>query len=200
MVSNTQQRMTLAEYLTYDDGTDTRYELVNGELVEMPFESDINNAIAILLILAFAQYVPGHWLRRATEIVVSDSRATTRVPDVMVLTEETAAALAGASRSIILFDMPSPQLVVEVVSPGSSNENRDYRHKRSEYAARKIPEYWIVDPEQKRVTVLTLVEGLYEEAVFMEGDFLSETPCDRLRSLTFPTLELTAAQVLSGRL
>ncbi len=192
MVPATRRRMTLEEYLTYDNGTDARYELVNGELVEMPSESDVNNAIAILLILVFAQHVPGHWLHRGTEIVVSGSRATARVPDVMVLTEEAATVLEGASRSIILLDMPSPQLVVEVVSPGLDNEKRDYRHKRSEYAARKIPEYWIVDPEQKQVTMLTLVEGLYEEAVF--------TGSERLLSSTFPTLQLTAEQVLSGKL
>ena len=192
MVPVTKRRMTLEEYLTYDDGTDAHYELVNGELVEMPSESDLNNAIAIILIAAFLQVVPASLLRRGTEIVVSGSRATARVPDVMVLTEEAATALAGASRSIILLDMPSPQLVVEVVSLGLDNEKRDYRHKRSEYAARKIPEYWIVDPEQKRVTLLTLVEGLYEEAVF--------TGSDHLLSGTFPTLQLTVEQVLSGRL
>lgn len=192
MVPVTKRRMSLEEYLTYDDGTDAHYELVNGELVEMPSESDLNNAIAIILIAAFLQVVPASLLRRGTEIVVSGSRATARVPDVMVLTEEAATALAGASRSIILLDMPSPQLVVEVVSPGLDNEKRDYRHKRSEYAARKIPEYWIVDPEQKRVTLLTLVEGLYEEAVFRGSD--------HLLSRTFPTLQLRAEQVLSGRL
>lgn len=31
--------MTLEEYLHYDDGTDTRYELVNGELIALPTES-----------------------------------------------------------------------------------------------------------------------------------------------------------------
>jgi Uma2 family endonuclease len=55
MVPATRRRMTLEEYLTYDDGTDTRYELANGELVEMPSESDLNNAIAIILIAAFLQ-------------------------------------------------------------------------------------------------------------------------------------------------
>ena len=33
---------TIDEYLDYDDGTDTRYELVNGELVELPNEKQIN--------------------------------------------------------------------------------------------------------------------------------------------------------------
>jgi Uma2 family endonuclease len=181
---------TLAEYLAYDDGTDKRYELVNGELVEMPSESDLNNQIAIFLLLAFAQFIPGRLLRRGTEIVVSGSRATVRVPDLLVLTEELLAALAGSPRSIITPDMPPPALVVEVVSPGKENEDRDYRYKRSEYAARGIGEYWIVDPERVQVVVLTLVDGLYEEAIYQDDE--------RLVSQTFPTLELTAKQVLQA--
>ncbi|MBD1859321.1 MULTISPECIES: Uma2 family endonuclease, partial [Leptolyngbya] len=33
---------TIEEYLDYDDGTDTRYELVDGELIEMPPERPLN--------------------------------------------------------------------------------------------------------------------------------------------------------------
>jgi Uma2 family endonuclease len=189
-MTTTTKKFTLAEYLAYDDGTDKRYELVNGELVEMPSESDLNNQIAIFLLLAFAQFIPGRLLRRGTEIVVSGSRATVRVPDLLVLTEELLAALAGSPRSIITPDMPPPALVVEVVSPGKENEDRDYRYKRSEYAARGIGEYWIVDPERVQVVVLTLVDGLYEEAIYQDDE--------RLVSQTFPTLELTAKQVLQA--
>ena len=186
----TARRFTLAEYLAYEDGTEQRYELVNGLLVEMPSESDLNNAIAIFLLLTFSQFIPGRLLRRGTEIVVSGFRATSRLPDLMVLTEESASALVGTPRSIILPDMPPPALVVEVVSPGKENEDRDYRYKRSEYAARGIAEYWIVDPERDRIVLLTLVDGLYEEAVFRGSD--------RLISQMFPTLELTAKQVLQA--
>lgn len=35
------QYLTLEAYLAYDDGTDTRYELVDGELIVMPPESDL---------------------------------------------------------------------------------------------------------------------------------------------------------------
>jgi Uma2 family endonuclease len=189
-MTTTTKRFTLAEYLDYDDGTDKRYELVNGELIEMPSESELNNAIAIFLLLTFAQLIRGKLLRRGTEIVVSGSRATTRVPDLLVLTEELVTALSGTPRSIIAPDLPPPALVVEVVSPGKENQNRDYRYKRSEYAARGIAEYWIVDPEQGQVVVLTLVDGLYEEAVSQSGD--------RLISATFPTLELTAKQILQA--
>lgn len=63
--------------------------------------------------------------------------------------------------------MPPPALVMEVASPGKANEDRDYRYKRSEYAAKGIAEYWIVDPQANRITVLRLVDGLYEETGFV---------------------------------
>lgn len=40
--------MTLEDYLNYDDGTDTRYELVNGELIAMPPESTLNKVFIYL--------------------------------------------------------------------------------------------------------------------------------------------------------
>ena len=74
-----------------------------------------------------------------------------------------AIAMQGATRSLILLDMPPPLLVVEVVSPNQAS--RDYRYKRTEYAARGIAEYWIVDAIAQKVTVLEWVEGFYEERV-----------------------------------
>ena len=62
----------------------------------------------------------------------------------MILGTELVASLQGQSRRTIIDNMPAPLLVVEVVSPGKVNEDRDYRYKRSEYAARGISEYWIV--------------------------------------------------------
>jgi Uma2 family endonuclease len=125
-----------------------------------------------------------------TEVVVSGSRATTRLPDLMVLSEELATALEGASRSTVMMDMPPPLLVVEVVSPGKENVDRDYRYKRSEYAARGIAEYWIVDPIEGRVTVLEWVEGLYEERVFQGNE--------RIVSLILPHFDLTSERVMNA--
>jgi Uma2 family endonuclease len=187
----TQKRFTLAEYLDYDDGTDSWYELENGELREMPSESDINGLIVVVLMFALSRFVSPDRFRVKTEIAVTGYRATARVPDLMVLTAEAAMALAGATRSILLPDMPPPALVVEVVSPGQVNQQRDYRYKRSEYAARGIREYWVVDPIAQQVMVLTWVEGLYEEAIFK-----AEQP---LISALFPDLQLTAAAVLQAK-
>ncbi|MGB3612472.1 MAG: Uma2 family endonuclease [Elainellaceae cyanobacterium] len=160
------QHTTLAEYLNYDDGTDTRYTLVDGQLSAMPSESDPNNAIALYVLSLLLPFIPIQQMRRGTEIVVSGSRATTRIPDLMVVGDELDAELAGSRCSVVMLDMPSPEFVMEVVSPGAENIEQDYRYKRSEYAARGIKEYWIVDPIQRQVVVLTLVAGLYEAAVF----------------------------------
>lgn len=183
------KRLTLEEYLNYDDGTDKRYELVAGELVEMPPESWDNSLIAKFLLTHFLQQVPFRQIcYKDTEIVVSGSRATTRLPDLMILTEELADLMAEQRRGTITSDMPPPLLVVEVVSPGKTNEDRDYRYKRSEYAARGIAEYWIVDPMRAQVTVLTLIDGLYEKQVFRGEDAIS--------SANFPNLNLTTTTIL----
>ena len=46
--------------------------------------------------------------------------------------------------------------------------------KRSEYAARGIAHYWIVDPQYRTMTCLELVNGLYEEQIF-KGDSATVT-------------------------
>jgi Uma2 family endonuclease len=184
------QKMTLEEFLAYDDGTDYLYELENGELIDMPFESEINRRIAGFLFAYFFQIgIPSDRLTMKTELAVSGSRVSVRVPDLLVLSEELAAEMNGATRSIVLMDMPPPLLAVEVVSP--KQENRDYRYKRTEYAARGIAEYWIVDPIEQRVTVLEWVEGLYEEQV-LTGDSL-------IVSTVLGNLDLTVDRVLQAR-
>jgi Uma2 family endonuclease len=182
----TVQLLTAADYLNYTDGTDTPYELVNGILTEMPPESNLNARIATFLLTQFLKLVPFTRLcHKDAELQVTSIRASFRIPDLMVLSEAGETALTGSSRNTITLDMPAPLLVIEVVSP--DDPARDYRFKRSEYAVRGIPEYWIVDPAQKQVLILTLVEGFYDEASF-KGD-------QPLASPTFPDLTLTPNQL-----
>jgi Uma2 family endonuclease len=86
-----------------------------------------------------------------------------------------------------------PVLVVEVVSNSvkdKESRDRDYKEKRSEYAERGIPEYWIIDPERAIVCILTLAGQQYQEVSFSGNQSIV--------SLAFPGLKLTAAQVLSA--
>jgi Uma2 family endonuclease len=190
MVVATQTKlMTLEEYLNYDDGTDTLCELVNGELIPMPPESHQNQKVSISLLVYFSQLgIPPQLLRNQIAIAVMGGRATARIPDLTILSEELELQLSETNRSIILGDMLPPTLVIEVVSP--NQEKRDYRYKRSEYAARQISEYWIIDPILNKVTVLELVEGLYEERVYTDEQIII--------SPQFSQFNLTARQVLTG--
>ena len=183
------QKMTLAEFLAYDDGTDRLYELEYGSLINVPVESEINRRIASFLVTYFLQQeISCYRLTMKTGLVVSGKRISVRAPDLMVLSEELVMELEGATRSIVYMDMSPPALVVEVVSP--KQEKRDYRYKRSEYAARGILEYWIVDPIAQKVTVLEWVEGLYEEQIYV-GE-------DTIVSVLLGKLDLTASRLLQG--
>jgi Uma2 family endonuclease len=182
-------KLTLTDYLSLDDGPERRCEFVDGEIVEMPPESEENVVIASYLVAQLLQRFPFDWVRQGrTELVVS---GRVRIPDLMVLGEDLVSALRGQSRSTITEAMPAPLLVVEVVSPGKVNEDRDYRYKRSEYAARGIGEYWIIDPSRDLVTVLTLVDGLYEAQEL--------TGSDTLTSPQFSDFTLSVVQLLNPR-
>lgn len=54
-------------------------------------------------------------------------------------------------------------LVMEVVSADKKSHERDYETKVKDYASAKIPEYWIVDPQQQMITVLALDGDKYAE-------------------------------------
>jgi Uma2 family endonuclease len=193
MTIATDRSMTLEEYLDYDDGTDTRYELVDGVLVEMGAESPLNPAIAMLLVAAFLEMgISSYRLAIGHQIAISSTRATSRQPDLIVHTEASARAIYSGSK-ILMPGMPAPMLVVEVVSNSDSDRrshHRDYIEKLAEYAARGIPEYWIVDPVAERVTVCTLDSTAYQVAEFI-GDAAVLSP-------TFPAFTLTAAQILAA--
>lgn len=189
-VSTSSKLITMEEYLNYDDDTDTRYELVDGELVEMPTESPLNASIAKFLLFELAKHLSIALLGlRDTEIEVAGRRARCRLPDLVVHSEESRTALVGAKRSVLTRDMPPPALVLEVVSPGQKNRDREYRYKRTEYAARGITEYWIIDPEMQQVTVCLWVNGQYEDTVY-RGD----TP---MQSTVIPDFALSADQILA---
>jgi Uma2 family endonuclease len=193
MTIATPKRLTLEEYLTYDDGTDAHYELVDGVLVEMGAEDPMNSTIVSFLFAVFlGMGIPYYRLAIGHQIAVSSTKATARQPDLVVHTEASAAAILSGSR-LLMPEMPVPILVVEVVSSSNTDQksrDRDYKEKRAEYAARQIPEYWIVDPIAATVLVLTLDGEQYRESGFTETQMIV--------SPGFSNLNLMAEQVLKA--
>lgn len=189
-----------SDYLEADLGSDGNFRLLsNGEVIELPPEDEENVCIASELTFALKTVVSPRRLVRtaATEIQVSpvgDGRVN-RIPDVVVLRPEHIEILAETKKSTILLGMPAPAFVAEVVSPGgenSDNYRRDYEWKRQQYQSLEIPEYWIIDRHRQQITVLILEDGLYSEQMYRGNA--------QIQSSAYPTLALSAAQVLAGGL
>lgn len=193
MIQINHRKLTFEEYLSYEDNTDNCYKLIYGELIALSPESEPNTAIANYLFLVLVNAgIPWRPIKTHNcEIQVPILRsgdAANRYPDLIILTPEHIPLTAN--RLTVTLDMPAPQLVVEVVSPGRIGRERDYERKRDQYAACGIPEYWIIDPQAQAVTVLRLDLGKYVEiGVFQNGDAIC--------SSVFPELGLTVQQVMS---
>ncbi|MCY7407692.1 MAG: Uma2 family endonuclease [Alkalinema sp. CAN_BIN05] len=204
-----QRRMTLQEFLTYDDGTDDlrsvfdhrRYQLVDGVLIEMGAESTGNLRIAMFLIDYFLKIVGFERVGIKEKIEVRSRFATARDTDIIIHSEASSLALDGRSEACLFWGEPNPLVVIEVVSPGNEsklNYKRDYEQKPVEYADgrrptgghRGISEMWQIDPLREWVRVGTLINKEYQFETFMEQETIV--------SQSFPALNLTASQVLSA--
>ncbi|MEM6517704.1 MAG: Uma2 family endonuclease [Cyanobacteria bacterium P01_C01_bin.70] len=188
------QRFTLEDYLAYDDGSDVRYELVNGELLPMSLGTGRHGAIIKRLERILddeIERLQQPWIALAGTVGLQSPRGeawdTVRIPDVTVLTLEQWETLQERE-AVIRLNEPPPLLVVEVVS--ESTKSTDYRAKRAEYSVLDIPEYWICDPLKEVVTVCTLLEGWYETAELAE-----ELP---IESPLFSELRVTNRKILKS--
>ena len=177
------------DYLAYDDGTEDFYELFNGELIQVPPESGYNTSVAFFLSIQLAALV-GHLRVRLHGLEVEvRGEPKNRYPDLTVIQPEHIQLLA--KRNTIRLTMPPPALVVEVVSPGELQWERDYVAKRVQYQDFGIPEYWIINPQDQTVLVLAQNGQGFAAVGTFAGD-------QRIASTQFAALTLTAAQLFAA--
>lgn len=189
MIQTEPRFLSFEEYLSYDDGTENLYELFNGELIAVPPESGLNVEIANFLFAVLLPIVSHRRLRgHGLEIEVS-GEPKNRYPDLTIVQTEHIQQLKR--RNTIRLTMAPPLLVVEVVSPGELQRDRDYVAKRMQYQARGIPEYWLIDPQLETVLVLQRVNHVYTEVATFAGS-------EPIASPQFPELHLTATQIFDA--
>jgi Uma2 family endonuclease len=162
----------------------------------VPPESGVNVELANLL---FAVLLPivGHRRGRGHELELEvRGEPRNRFPDLTVIREEHIELLR--QRNTIRLSVPPPMIVVEIVSPGEVQRNRDYVAKRMQYQDLGIPEYWIVNPQEETVLVLEQVNGVYAEAATFSGDgAFAEGMAKPITSRQMGQLDLTAAEVFA---
>jgi Uma2 family endonuclease len=139
------KRWTLEELHSLpDDGN--KYELIRGELFVTPPPTDDHETILARLTRILDRFVEANGLGQ-----VYHPRAVFRFegsevePDLMVRQE--APGLGNAWEKA-----PLPMLIVELLSP--TTRRRDQMQKKDFYRDARIPEYWIVDPEQAAIKVI----------------------------------------------
>lgn len=203
MVQILSQPVTFDEFVSgYPESSQYRYELHNGAIVEMPKATGDHSEVAGFLVAEFNFEIRKEkqpWLIPKECVVKAENGRSGYEPDVIILDR---IALDSEPRwkkeSIITFGT-TVRIAVEVVS---TNWRDDYGYKLVDYEALLIPEYWIVDylglggrryigtPKQPTLSVCQLVEGEYQIKQFRGSD--------RIESLAFPHLDLTAQQVFTA--
>ncbi len=85
-------------------------------------------------------------------------------PDITVVCNESILDVQGCNGS--------PDLVVEILSPG--NTKREMKDKFELYLAAKIPEYWLIDPERETIIIYSLDNSMeyIGSRPYMEGDII----------------------------
>jgi Uma2 family endonuclease len=156
---------TVEDYLSLDGPYLAEY--IDGRIQVLPMPDLLHQALVFWLVSflkIWAAKISGTKITFAPfKVFVRENQY--REPDVCLMLPEN---VGRAHRS----HWEGADLVIEIIS--ESNRRHDVETKRIEYAANGIPEYWIVDPENHRVTVLKLVGTTYAvHGEFAPGDHLT---------------------------
>jgi len=203
MVQVLSQPVTFDQFIAwYPENSEAHYELHNGVICEMPKATGDHSEVAGFLVAEFNFEIrqdQNSWLIPKECIVKSENEMSGYEPDVIVLDRSALGKEPRWKKESIITLGTTVRLAVEVVS---TNWRYDYGYKLVDYEALLIPEYWIVDylgwggrryignPKQPTLSVCQLVDGEYQIRQFRGSD--------RIESLAFPQLDLTAEQVFAA--
>ena len=165
-------------------GTNRLVELSEGCIEVLPTPTKLHQRMVRFLSFLIQEFVSARGLGEVlfAPLPVRLWPGTFREPDIVFVRPE---------RGEYAGQPEGADLVMEVLSPGEENRRRDVEIKREEYARAGIPEYWIVDPEGRRVTVLVLEGATYRE----HGAF---GPDDTATSATLAGLAVSVADLFAS--
>ena len=202
MFQTAPQIITFDEFLDwYPDGYG-RYELYDGAIVEMQptgTHEQVSGFIASKLAIEIDRLSMDCLIPRQAFVKPFDSNKSAYIPDVIVLNQAGIELEPIWKKRSTITKWETVRLLIEVVS---TNWQDDYLTKLRDYEALQIPEYWIIDylglggrryigfPKQPTLSIYQLVDGEYEVKQFRGSD--------RLISIAFPQITLTAEQIFNA--
>jgi len=161
-------RYTYADYLKWEGPQ--RYQLFNGEAFQMASPSVIHQGILMELSIQF-----GSWLRgKPCQVFASpldvrlfpkedNSDDTVLQPDLLVVCDKNKIVKGSVNGA--------PDLIIEIMSP--SNTRRELFLKFQYYLEAGVREYWVIEPEEKKVQVHIYERGRYISAIYKDSAHIS---------------------------
>ena len=200
MIQTLPKPISFAEFIAcIPDNLGKRYELRDGIIIEMsqPLggHEEIIGFLVTKLVVEYERLKLPYFIPKQA-LVKALSRESGYLPDILLLNRPSLASEPLWKKASTVTTAASIPLVVEVVS---TNWRDDYFIKFADYEEIGIPEYWIVDylglggkrfignPKQPTISVHSLVDGEYQVSHFRSNE--------RIQSLIFPELSLTAGQI-----
>ena len=160
-------RWTTADLILFEGDRANRYEIIDGELfvTRAPDWKHQKTCSKIVTALGNWSDVSGLGEAAITPGILF-SEADNVIPDVVWVSYTRLSLLLDEAGHLI----GAPELVVEVLSPGKKNEQRDREAKLKLYSVQGVNEYWIVNPTAATVEIyrrdngmLKLVATLYSQ-------------------------------------
>ncbi|WP_392481886.1 Uma2 family endonuclease [Nostoc sp. C110] len=200
MVQLAPKVLTVDEFISHYGECD-RYELIDGELIEMeptgPHEQ-VSALIGRKLNVEIDRQDLSYFIPHRCLIKLLGAETAFR-PDLIVLDQTQLINEPLWQQEPVITSANSIKLIAEVVS---TNWQNDYARKAEDYALLGVPEYWIVDylgiggreyigkPKQPTVTICTLIGDEYQKRLFQNND--------QLISSIFPNLQLTTQKIFTA--
>ena len=152
---------TFEDYAALDDGN--RYELHNGKLYMMSGPSQFHAEISLAIASQLFNYLidkPCRVYHAPFDVRLWENEDTVYQPDVLVVCD-----LSKLNGKLCTG---APDFIVEVLSP--STKLNDKTIKFNHYREAGVKEYWIVDPDDKTVMALRLIDKVYAIQIYTEND------------------------------
>ena len=157
-------KYTYRDYINLSESETERYELIEGELYMVPSPIPMHQVVVLSLAKILDDFAKandrGQVFLAPLDVVLSDQDVLQ--PDIMFVSKAREGIVT--ERNI----RGAPDLVMEVLSPGTAE--RDRTIKRARYLRFGVREYWIVDPQSKSIEVLQAGQTEFETVrVYSEG-------------------------------
>ena len=166
---NTKIKFTYKDYKSLPESETKRYELMEGELIMVPSPNEYHQRVSGRLEFILRAFVEGKNLGRVYYAPLDVHLGEDVVqPDILFISRE--------RFSIITEEeiQGAPDLVIEILSPATAE--RDQTYKKTLYARHGGREYWIVDPEEKTIKVMTLGKAGFESSgTYKKSDVLKSS-------------------------